>query len=164
GMHPELEAEMQFGLENSAVDEVGTLVERLEEFLEQGADWSEAEKEIVARREEATKRLDPLAQGLRAVVASEVRCVYELWRGDGPSALLHAQEVCDGLAGGREFRPYQAWWYYLAGGVACLAAETDQNLDRVMADLFRRAAATTFAVSWFARLAHLGVARAQGAA
>ncbi len=155
GMHPELQAELKFGLVNS--EDLGSagFLERIQLLYEQGEAWKEAETEILRLREESVKKPDPLAHILMDVVNKEVDFIYDLWKRDYISALEKATQISDKLGGG-EAAGYRAWWYYLAGSVAWLAG-TEQHDDSLISkarELFGHAAKASNMISWFAELAH----------
>ena len=154
-LHPELQGELRFGLEQSADRNAQDFLELLQALLDHGEEWEEAEAQIRQLRDEATRQVDPAAAALEAVVADEVGFTYAMYDGNYPSALERAQAVADGL-GGEEAAPYRGFWLYLAGAAAWMAHERFAMPDMLTAahDLFRRAAATGSSVHWFAELAY----------
>ena len=155
-LHPELQAELEFGIANSQDKEPDDYRDLWEAFLRQDAEWSAAEKTIIAVRDKKTRRDDPSTQRLRQVVGSELDYLYALWAGDYEHALEKAKAVSDAL-GGDETKGYRGWWYYLAGDAALLLSEESgrEDLANVAKACFKRAAACCPAISWFAKLARL---------
>lgn len=153
GMHPELQAEIFFGIENSRDVTPENISELVRLLCEQGEEWSEADKEILHLRESMRKEIDPAAQTLMKVVAAEVDFVYELWRKNYLGALDRAIEVSDALSGD-DTVGYRAWWYYMAGCAAWLAGneQKDDTLLEKARDLFGRASKCSLSLSWLAEL------------
>jgi hypothetical protein len=154
-LHPELQGELRFGLEQSRNREAQDFLDLLGVLLTHGEEWQEAEDQIRRLRDEARRGTDPAAAALEAAVASEVDFTYAMWDGDYPRALEHATAVTDQL-GGEPVASYRAWWLYQAGTAAWMAHERfgmEEMLPQAR-DLFRRAAATGRAVHWFAELAY----------
>lgn len=153
GMHPELQAEMLFGIENSRDAKPSEISELIKLLSEQGEEWSEADKEILRLREGMKKEVDPAAQILMKVVVAEVDFIYELWRKNYLVALGKAIEVSDALSGD-DTVGYRAWWYYIAGCAAWLAGkeQKDDSLLDKASDLFSRAAKCSLSLSWLAEL------------
>lgn len=159
GMHPELQAELEFGLRNSQDVNSATLLDYVQILFEQGSDWDEAEASIVGLRVGKAKVVDPVAATLLKVVAKEVQYAYALWKEDYDVALQLAIGVADELSSAAT-KGYQAWWYYLAGVVAWLdgTEHVDETKLAKARELFSRAAQRA-SVNWFARLARQPAAR-----
>ncbi|MGA2164634.1 MAG: DEAD/DEAH box helicase [Solirubrobacteraceae bacterium] len=154
-LHPELQGELRFGLDQSGDRQPEDFMDLLELLLERGDEWGEADAEIRELRDEAVQQTDPAAKQLQAAVADEVGFVYAMWNGDYPRALERACAVADEL-GGEPAAAYRAWWLYQAGSAAWLAFTTFgmEDMTGRARDLFARAAATGRAVGWFAELAY----------
>lgn len=121
-MLPELQAEIELGLENSEGDQ--DLLALLRLFLAQGSEWAEADAMI---RSDTTRRSRVEAPGvveLQMSVAAEVGAWQEIWRGDVEKAVELAQSAASQLDGEDELRGYRAFWLYLA---ACWADELTAN-------------------------------------
>jgi Rad3-related DNA helicase len=161
GMHPELQAELEFGLTNSEVNAPEELAGKMSLFFEHGDDWDQAETAIQARRDALTKAADPLAETLRKVASTEVNFVYHLFSSNKEAALLDARAASDALSGA-ELKPYRAWWYYLAGSLAWSRARDGVKGSKELAtDMFTRAAETAITVSWFSELATMEIGNPQ---
>ena len=151
--NPELQAEMQFGIENSRNKESDEFADLWGAFSDQGEEWRQAERAIVAQRERLSRHDDPISQRLQSVVADEVTYLYARWRDDLEFALECARKVADGL-GGEETKAYRAWWYYLSADSAMALQEAtgDDTYRSTARDLLRRASACCLGIRWFARL------------
>jgi DEAD/DEAH box helicase/Helicase C-terminal domain len=156
GMHPELQAELEFGLDNSEDLSAAAVRDLLDTFYAQKQDWLDAEEDIRQRREGKKRVPDAVAVKLAAIVAAEVDYVYALWRRDYAAALQRATTVSDGLAGA-EFEGYRAFWYYMGGIAAWLLAEQagDASQKGRAKELFERASKASKSIPWFAELAAL---------
>jgi hypothetical protein len=119
----ELQAEVLFGLEQSRDESAGEMVTRLRSFLDVDDDWREAESDIRAFRSDARARTLSYEKDLLASSVLEVRWQSEMWRASYAKAYETARSVCD-LLTDKNLKGYHAFWSYLAGCSAFLAAET----------------------------------------
>ncbi len=119
--HPELQAEIAFGVKQSQEVTLNNLVENFQIFIENGEDWEEANQEILRIRNGATQESFPAIDELESVVSGEVEFQKRLWQGDHEAALASAGNVL-GKLNNPELRGYRALWHYLAGSAATLGA------------------------------------------
>lgn len=127
-LHPELQAELRFGLDNSEKTDA-PLLELLDSFLAQDADWVDADAYIRNSASEASREQPKMADELAEAAPFEVECWRAVWRGDLRRAAELAQDVADHLSGS-ELRPYRGLWLYLAASWAAeLADETGDDRD-----------------------------------
>lgn len=153
GLHPEIQAELAFGLENSADHEsADDFMELVNLFLTRGKEWEDAEQEIVRRRESAEKKTAPITDTLAAIVPNEVEYVRGLWSGNFEYAQEAGRKAADRLDG-LELSSYRSWWYYLAGIPAYLlfAEKGRKDQETVARDLWSRARAASVQ-PWFREL------------
>lgn len=159
GLHPEIQAEMTLGLDNSEDQESAKdFLELIELFLARGKEWEVAESEIARLRDLLQKKASPSTEVLAAVVASEIEYVKGLWSGKYEHALEAARRVADGVSG-TELTSYRAWWYYLAGIPAYLLVKEKgrSEQDATVRDLWHRARSASLQ-PWFRELdAHLSI-------
>ena len=121
--HPELQAELYFGVEQSkAIDKAG-LLENLKIFLENGEEWEAVNDEIVSSRRGMTKVAFPAMEELHTAVEYEISYQMKMWQKDYEAALGAADRVLAELKS-PDLRGYRAAWHYLAGSAAWLASET----------------------------------------
>ena len=153
-LNPELQAELQFGIENSRSKESDEFIDLWRVFIKQDQDWEDAEEAIVNLREQYSRHADPISERLRSVVLDEVSYLYALWNEDHESALEHARKVADTL-GGDETKGYRGWWYYLSAEAAMALHEAngDSSLLATARDCLKRASKCCSVISWFLRLA-----------
>jgi hypothetical protein len=154
-LHPELRAEIEFGLDNSESTDIERLAKIVKLFMERDQSWEKAEADITKRRNDIAKVTPDYIEVLRSSVNLEVEYQYDLWREDFAAALEKAATIVDQLSGD-DLAGYRALWYYFAGCAAFLQGSitNSDDLRRTAADRFYRASQASKAVSWFARLSH----------
>lgn len=157
-LHPELQAELHFGIDNSKDKLESDYKELLQAFLDHGEEWEEAEKAILTMRDDKVRSEDIIADRLKKVVCNEVNYLYFLWNENYEKALEKARAVSDALEG-EETKGYRGWWYYLTGDVALMTYEATKDLSfiDVAKEFFRRASNCSLSISWFAELSRLRI-------
>ncbi len=152
-LNPELQAELEFGIENSRDKSVEDFKNLWKAFLSMGDDWEYAEDAILTLRDNYSRHNDPVSQQLNSVVADEVAYLYAIWSDDFEVALEYARKVADALDGD-EVKAYRAWWYYLSSEAAMALHEAtkEEAYQDTARDLLKRASRCCIGVSWFARL------------
>ena len=152
-LHPELQAELSFGVEQSKNSSADDMVENSEIFLENGEDWENVNQQIVAARRQAVQSVFPAMEVLSRVVAYEIEFQTHLWQADYESALASAERVLGGLDA-QELRGYRALWHYLAGSASWLGADAGvPSLSAKARIQFDRAKSATCGIPWLVRLA-----------
>lgn len=123
-LDPEMQAEIQFGVDNSRADEADML-ENVRLFMEQGDGWhNEAEPLIAEMRRNAVKELPTGTPALTSAVEAEVDACSFAWTGRFEDAARRAQDAARQLGQGAEAtRGYRAFWLYLAGVWTFAAAQ-----------------------------------------
>jgi len=152
--HPEIRAEISFGLDNSRGVPAGEAMENLRHFHEQDVDWRAAEQDIIAAREAQPRARPPGTEQLAAAAGHEVAAVDAAWQGDWAKAIDAAGRALAGLAGGDEIRHYQALWHYILASWAIIAARAgDQSRLQLIADAhFGDARAAAAGTRWLSGL------------
>lgn len=152
-LNPELQAELQFGIENSRDSTKENFRELLKAFLSQDDDWKDAEDAILGLRDSFSRHDDPISQQLKSVVGDEVAYLYKMWSENFEDALMYAKKVADALSGD-DIKAYRAWWYFLSSEAAMALYEVTQkkNYQNTAQDFLNRASNCCIGVSWFARL------------
>ncbi len=149
-MLPELQAEIEFGLKNS--ERGDDLMALLRLFLDQGAEWAEAEDDIRGETNDRERVLPPGIEELQRAVGYEVKAWRSIWRGDVAKAVELAQAAADALDGEEELRGYRALWIYLA---ACwaeeLAADGDEDVAALAASLRADVEGAARLLPWYPR-------------
>lgn len=154
--HPELQAELAFGVEQSKSTSSKDLLENFDTFLENGEAWEDVNQEILAKRKKAVQVPFPAMTELQAVVPHEVDYQMGLWQADFEEALASAERVLGGLDS-EELRGYRALWHYLAGSAAWLGSKAGAaGLDARSRMQFGKAKAAATGIPWL-----VGLARSQ---
>ncbi len=154
--HPELQAELEFGIEQSTKVDAQTQLENFRIFLEHDAEWEEANESILEARANATQAEFPAMNELAAVVRHEISWQKALWNEDYAEAYEAAREALGGLTK-ESLRGYRALWHYLAGSAAELAAaEGDVELDPQARLRFTKAKDAASGIPWLVALARRG--------
>jgi DEAD/DEAH box helicase len=125
-MHPELQAEMSFGLDNSFTSS-GGMRQNLQHFLNQDDEWTTVEGDLVAQRNSASRTPAPGSIELQQAVKYEVQAWRAIWQREFPRAIELSRKVVDALTGGGPLRPYQALWNYLGSSWAAIAASGSED-------------------------------------
>jgi hypothetical protein len=124
-MQPDLQAEIEFGLDNSEQEGVD-LSDLLDTFLAQEDEWLVADRDI-RRRASMKQSIEQAGFGeLTASAPHEVAAWEAAWRGDMQEAVDRAREAADQL-GGPAVAPYRCLWLYLAASWALADATTDDG-------------------------------------
>ena len=152
-LHPELQAEIEFGLEQSSSATAADYVSYLTEFLAQGSEWHDnGEIPIQSLREDASRIPIDGASELTTAVPLELAYQERMWAGDYVGALEAARRAVVALKG-EKLAGYRGLWNYLAGSAALLAAEVDgRPLVEVAKDVFWAAARETSGITWLRHL------------
>lgn len=155
---PELRAELEFGYEQSTGhDDLGSLMELLIFFLEQGEEWEEADNNIIGLRDdfidaEDTSELAHNFEKLRNSVSYEVDFQYALWRSDFEEALKQVERLLPNLDGSA-LKGYKGYWNYIAGYLAYSIYKEGREKHRELAlHYFKQASKSTNAINWFNNL------------
>ncbi|MDE1146728.1 MAG: DEAD/DEAH box helicase family protein [Azospirillaceae bacterium] len=160
--HPELQAELEFGIEQSTSDlsnnvTAETILENFNIFLEHEAEWEGANQGILESRDKATQAPFPAMDDLSNAVPHEIAWQRALWDEDYSKAFEAARDVL-GLLTNPDLRGYRALWHYLAGSAAQLAAnDGDTALQAQAKAQFRQAKEASSGITWL-----VGLARASG--
>lgn len=153
GMHPELQAEISFGLDNSTDRVLKDFSQLASAFLEQGEDWAAANEVIIVQRNSRTKRRDSVTDALERSMKHEIGFVYSMWSHDFERAYEQATAATEALSG-NELKPYRAFWHY-EGAVAAYHVWRRSNSDqwrKYFNDHVTRAVAITSGLQWLAGL------------
>ena len=150
--HPEIQAELEFGLEQSRNTSSAEIVENLAHFLEQDNRWHEADNGIVELREGLAQEKLPATDELAAAVKHEISYQYSMWHGDYSDALTHCRSVLAELTH-EQLRGYRALWLYLSGSAAWLAFKNGHlDSNEIACDYFRNASQAAQGLRWLIRL------------
>lgn len=149
-LHPELQAEVNFGVEQSTVNYPSELDDNIDIFISHGPEWKLADDHILETRDELAQLPMPSASNLGKSVVHEVKFQDALWSADYERALSSAKDVLACLAGGHQLKGYSALWNYLAGSAAYLS-----NQPQIAQGHFSDAFSCASALPWLKQIEKL---------
>ncbi len=156
-LHPELQAEVEFGLEQSKASDENNFLDILRIFLEHKTEWDNADQELISLRDDLHQEKPPAFEKLKNAVSHEVKYQYALWNNNFEAAIDECREVFNHLQGD-DVKGYRAFWYYLAGSAAWLGAKQGiASMESIARDNFKRAAKVASEVPWFSELSRLSL-------
>jgi hypothetical protein len=157
-LHPEIQAEIEFGIEQGKEATISSHLENLELFLTQGDDWEQADENIKAIREECVKSSTPGADDLQKSAKLENAYTEALWHKNYVEAFDLARQIVSTL-NEPLLRGYRCLWHYLAGSAAWLAFKSgDAGFDLKARDQFSQALKTEKSIAWLVPLSKLAKA------
>jgi hypothetical protein len=150
GIHPELQAELKFGIDNSKDLSLDDFISYLTIFKEREVEWNEAEKEIQKQKMEISKETDDISEILKNLASREIRFIQTLWVKNYYDALNIAKEISD-MINMKDAFGYKAIWLYYAGCAAWLLFKENKQMDysETAKKLFQQAAKYSDKISWF---------------
>ena len=152
-LHPELQAEIEFGVNQSKDTDTANMMENFSIFLDNGKPWEEANRMIVEARAKAQQSAMPAIEDLAAAVEWEVDYQVALWRSDYPGAVGSAERVL-GTLQSPDLRGYRALWNYLAGCASFLGARAGiNNLESKSQHYFSMAYKCAPDIGWLTKFA-----------
>lgn len=159
--HPELQAELSFGVDQSKCVTAQDTLENFDMFMENSADWSAADGLIRNAIGNFRQAAFPAMDELQAAVGHEVVYQEAMWHKDYATALSAARTILGGL-NHPDLRGYRALWHYLAGAAALrLSTAASDAQAQAAQEQFARAKAAAPSVSWLNTLAR-AVGRIEG--
>lgn len=151
--HPELQAELAFGVEQSRDVDTATLVDNFKAFLKNKSEWDEANGGILNDAKSKTQTPYPAMDILENIVGHEVKYQKALWMGDDEQALIEAKAIITKLTA-PELRGYRALWHYLAGSVTWSMSNSKTDASAQAArEQFAEAMRAAPSVNWLSQLA-----------
>lgn len=158
--HPELQAELEFGVDQSTKVQRQDLLDNFSIFLDHDEAWEDANQGILDAREAATQAKFPAMDQLEGVVAHEIAWQTAMWNEDYARAYDAARDVLGGLSD-PALRGYRALWHYLAGTAAEAAATSGEaGFDAHARTQYRKAKDAAAGIPWLIGLARGGAAAA----
>lgn len=150
--HPELQAELEFGIEQSQETSIQDIIENFKIFLQNDTDWENANSQILEKRSRAEQAPFPAMENLISVVDYEIEFQKRMWQGDFDKAMEAAESVLASLTS-PELRGYRALWHYLAGSAAWqLGQEGSQPHTLKSSEHFRRSKEAAPNIPWLVSL------------
>lgn len=146
--HPEIQAEIEFGLEHSRSSSFTEMIENIHHFFQQDDEWYLADQSIVSMRGNLKQQILNASKELSDAVSSELSYEYAIWNEDFVEAVEQCREVI-GKLNSVDLRGYRALWLYLAGSAAWLGYKTGQfPKDDAAKEYFRKAQAAAPVLRW----------------
>jgi hypothetical protein len=157
---PELQAELEFGIDQSTGVGAEAILENFAIFLEHEEAWEDANQFILDTREKATQTEFPAMRELAAAVPHEIAWQKAMWDADYAKAFDAARDVL-GKLDDPALRGYRALWHYLTGSAAELAVTNgDASYDTHARAQYRQAKGASSGIPWLVALARGGGAAA----
>ena len=155
GMHPELQAEIAFGIDNSRDRTSTRLEEVISSFLEQQSEWDAANDDILHRRNTIEPPEEEVVTALARAVEYEIDFVYAAWQRDYERAYNCAVKATEALEGGQDLKPYRAFWHVAASTAAFSRSTTSDDNAWIsrFKDHIHRARSATYSLRWLSSLA-----------
>lgn len=151
--HPELQAEIEFGVEQSTSVSQSDIEDNFRIFLKHDDAWESANEGILDIRANSTQEVRPALKQLDSSVRHEIEWQEATWQEDHIAAFDSAREVLSSLTDS-ELRGYRALWHYLAGSSAKLATISGtKNLSVQATEQFNHAKKAALGIPWLVSLA-----------
>lgn len=149
-LHPELQAELEFGINNSKNIDLNEYLENFDDFINQTDDWKIADKEIIDLRNEKIQENFPGSEVLENIAPLEVELQYFIWNKDFEKAFLIVTDIIEKLDGGKELKGYRAFWHYQAAVIShILWQKTKSNIFKQKSeDYFEKLIRICPSASW----------------
>ena len=144
-LHPEAQAEIIFGIEQSKGASFSQLEENINLFIAHGKEWDAADAAIIGLRDSLEQSPLPASNELASSVKYEVRYQDCLWNEDYSGALNASKDALSHLSG-NDLRGYRALWLYLCGNASFMAGSLS-DLD-VARESYRSAASAAERLPW----------------
>src|SRR3984893_1245525 len=161
-LHPELQAEIGFGVTQSKETTSENILDNFNTFIANGKEWEEVNEQIVAARSSAVQEPFPAIAELTAIAPHEIEFQTKLWQGDYETAIGAGERIRGGLTD-PALRGYRAIWHYLSGSAAWLGAETGIETLRPKARAqFAEAKGAATGIPWLVALARYQPSGASG--
>lgn len=145
-LHPELQAELDFGIEQSKEITEDDLLENADMFLNQTQDWIDVDKDIITIRNSKEQVTPDYIKNLENSVKYEIEFQYKMWQSDFNGAIDCARNVLKEL-NNPKLKGYRALWNYLAGSSSFLA-----NSSVLSSEFFSNAMKGAPALTWMVNL------------
>lgn len=142
-LSPDLQVELSFGFTNAETSP-NELLENVQHFLDQDAEWRLAEQELADLKADISVEVPSAAAVLANSVGEEVAACEFAWSGRWNDASAAAQRAAHAL-GGDHTRSFRAWWLYLSAVFASRSGITDPVTVEA---LFDQAAAAAQRGTW----------------
>lgn len=148
--HPELQAELIFGIEQSTSG-FDDIEENIKFFFQQEEEWQDANRSIIDTRDRLSVQSPSYLENLSRSVSYEVAYQNALWNGDYEQAAKETRRVL-GFLDDNELKGYKTWWHYSSGNVLLKAGYPQEA-----GQSYGRAKSCTPTLSWLNELKSLAI-------
>lgn len=154
-MHPDVQAEIDFGLEQSFDTSVADIDDNIRIFLEHGTDWADIDTDIQDASESKHRKSPVGTQELQSAARFEVQAWEHIWAGDYEAALVDARQAVTELRGSRAPQRYAALWNFFASWLADrVQHETGKaSYNQASADFYKAARKAARGTTWLTETA-----------
>ena len=143
----ELQAEIDFGIKQSSIDNYKELSENIDSFIKQDDDWNNANNEIILYRNSLKENKNSdIEILLENIVEKEIDYANYFWNSDFKNALLCAENISS-MINIQSLRGYRGFWLYLAGNASYLKGDLNKA-----GELYKQAAEAVISLSWLQNL------------
>ncbi len=151
-LHPELQAELEFGIEQSKDVDNNGFLDNLDSFFAQDEGWTKADSHLLSRRNRLSQEPLPGTSDLNSAVCYELDYQDAMWKGDFDEALSACRKVISKLDHS-DLRGYRGLWHYLAGSAAWLCSQENMGVpESVSREYFGKAMSAAQGIRWLVRL------------
>ena len=160
-LHPELHAELEFGIEQAKGASIETYLENFDVFLAQGDEWRAGDDYIRGNRDHLMQQKLPGADDLAAIAAVEIEYLQAIWNRNYEAAFDSARSILGKLKEPK-LRGYRCLWHYLAGSAAWYAYKSGAiGFDTHAREQFSTAMKAERTLAWLVPLSKLAVMKDQ---
>ena len=150
--HPEIQAEIKFGVTQSKEMEIEDFVENFKHFFVSDADWEDANGQIVTDIATHTRSPYPGLVELETAVQHEIKYLKQLWRKNYNEAITEGKKIITILKS-PDLRGYRALWHYLTGATYLkLDKGRNGNYKETAREQFVRARDAAPEITWLTEL------------
>lgn len=162
-LHPELHAELEFGIEQAKGASIESYLENFDVFLGQGDEWQDADDYIRGNRDHLMQEKLPGADDLAATASVEIEYLQAIWNKNYELAFDLARSVL-GKLNEPKLRGYRCLWHYMAGSAAWYAFKNGAvGFDAHTREQFSAAMKAVRTLAWLVPLSKLSVMKDQEA-
>lgn len=152
-LHPELQAEIDFGVYQSTDADPEELLQNFVSFLALNKEWQSANSDITNQAATMVQEFPTYLPQLQTCVRNEVLFSEAMWREDYAEAYDQALQVLN-LLTDPKLRGLRAFWSYQAGMAAYLESKTSPQFVQFASEQFAKASKASD-ISWLSSLRRL---------
>ena len=153
-LHPELQAELEFGVDQSINVDKDNFADNFDIFIRNDSEWESANQTIVDYRNDAQQEALPCIAQMEDAVKYELKYQKCMWNHDYINAHDHAKSVL-GIISDEKLRGYRALWNYFAGSAALYASIQDSSYKDIAVNYFSQAKTQAPSIPWLSQLSTL---------